>query len=387
MRPDPLRTITVSTIEVTARTSWTFVELETEAGLRGLGEASLSGQEAAVADAAARLAASRFNLPSAEPGYLPRPRPADLPEAAAISALDQALWDISARRRGIALAEALGVVRRRRVPVYANINRRTVDRSPQGFATSARAAIAAGYDAVKLAPFDEVQPESDAKMLTAGIARIAAVREAIDPAAKLMIDCHWRLSPTTSEHVIAASAELGVDWIECPLLESPAAAPAIAKVRGSANSRGILLAGLETGIGVAGFAPYIAAGAYDVMMPDLKYVGGLAELLRLADLLRAAGIGLSPHNPTGPVCHAASLHLCAVLPEVHSLEVQFDETPLFGELVAGDLRQVRSGTMAVPAGPGVGVALRPEKMTRYRVNRWRATRSGATEVEERTWPS
>jgi galactonate dehydratase len=376
MPPDRLQSISLSTVEVTPRTAWTFLEIETEAGLRGCGEASLNGRGAAVAEAVAALAPAAFALADADPAALPRRRPADLPQAAAISAFDQALWDVTAQRRGMELAKALGTVRRDRVRVYANINRRTIERSPVAFAASARAAIAAGHEAIKLAPFDHVQPGVEPEALAPGLACVAAVREAIGPAVRLMIDCHWRLDTTTAEHVIAASEEFGVDWIECPLPETPAMAPAIARLRAAANRRGILLAGLENGVGIDGFAPFIEAASYDVMMPDIKYVGGLTETLRLADMLHAAGIALSPHNPSGPVCHAASLHLCAVATEVHSLEVQFDETPLFAELVGGDLHPACAGAIAVPTGRGLGVVLQDGPMQRHRLHHWRATRSG-----------
>jgi galactonate dehydratase len=376
MHHDRLRTVTFSTVEATPRTTWTFLEIETESGLRGFGEASLPGQEAAVAHAIAELAPIALALSDAHPAALPERRPADLPHAAAISALDQALWDVTAQRGGVSLAEALGSARRDRVRAYANINRRTFDRSPAAFAASAKAAVAAGHTAVKLAPFDQMEPGASLDALGPGLARVAAVREEVGPAIGLMIDCHWRLDATTAEHVIAASAELGVSWIECPLRETPAAAGAIAKIRATANRRGIILAGLETGIGIDGFAPYIRAGSYDVMMPDLKYVGGMAEALRLSEILRAAGIGFSPHNPSGPVCHAASLHLCAVAEDVHSLEIQFDETPLFAELVGADLHQIRDGTVAVPIGPGLGVALKEGAMAPHRSRQWRAGSSG-----------
>jgi galactonate dehydratase len=387
MPPDRLRILSLSTVEVTPKTRWTFLEVETEAGLRGVGEASLTEHEADIAEAAAQLAPIAFALPDADPAGLPRRLPASLPEAATLSALDQALWDISARRQGVSLAEALGGTRRMRVPVYANINRRTRDRTPHAFAQSARTAIAAGHEAIKLAPFDEVRPGSDAETLSPGLARLAAVRDAVGPAIRLMIDCHWRLDSNSAERVIAAAAELDIGWIECPLVETPAAAGAIAALRRAANRRDILLAGLETGIGVQGFEPYLRAGAYDVMMPDLKYVGGLAEVLRLAETLRGAGIGFSPHNPSGPICHAASLHLCAVVPELHSLEIQFDETSLFAELIEVDLQQVRSGTIAAPAGPGLGVSLQATVTARHGVRQWQATRAGTKELQEGIWIS
>lgn len=384
MRDDPLRTITLTTVEATPETTWTFLEIETEAGVRGVGEASLTGRETAVAEAVVALARMAFSLSDCDPASLPPYRPSDLPQAAAISALDQAMWDVNARRHGQALAEALGPVRRDRINVYANINRRTRDRSPAGFADSARAAVLAGHRSIKLAPFDEMRPGAPLETLTQGFARVAAVREAVDPDIGVMVDCHWRLDEVSAREVIDALAERGVGWIECPLIETPATANAIAKLRGAANRRGLVLAGLETAIGLDGFMPFIRAGSYDVVMPDLKYVGGLVEALRLADALCAAGIGFSPHNPSGPICHAASMHLCAVAEEMHSLEIQFDETPLFAELVGTDLHKLHAGGMELPDGPGLGAMLQQEPLTRRRVHRWRAAQSGLQAIEEGT---
>jgi len=73
--------------------------------------------------------------------------------------------------------------------------------------------------------------------------------------------------------------------------------------------------------------------------------------------LAGRGIAVSPHNPTGPICHAASLQLCAALPGFSMLEMQLDETPLFWSLAEPGLPPVDGGSSAVPAGAGLGVTL------------------------------
>jgi galactonate dehydratase len=176
--------------------------------------------------------------------------------------------------------------------------------------------------------------------------------------------------------VIAASAEMGVHWVECPLPETPDQFAALTRLRGLANRRDMLLAGCEQSIGIAGFLPFLEAGAYDVMMPDVKYVGGLAEIMGLADVLQKAGVGFSPHNPSGPVCHAASLQLCAAVADLHSLETQFDETPLFGELAGQRLQAVAGGLAALPATAGLGMALQTSVLERCCIVHWTATREG-----------
>jgi galactonate dehydratase len=285
-----------------------------------------------------------------------------LPEAALRSALDQAVRDAEARRAGRPVLRAFGEAKRTAIPVYANINRRTIDRSPEGFAQSARTALAAGHDAFKLAPFDEATPEAVrageiGPVVDKGFARAAAVREEIGPRRRLMIDCHWRFDEALSRAVIERAAELALHWVECPMPETAGNLVAIRRLRSLANSKGIALAGCEQAIGLEGFLPFLDAGAYDVLMPDVKYIGGLHELIRLADASSRRGVAISPHNPSGPVCHAMSLQMSAVLVEFDRLETQFDESPLFASLVGNAFRAVVDGMEALPDGNGCGVKL------------------------------
>ena len=134
---DRVRRIEAHVVEVTPKTRWIFVEVATDAGLKGVGEASLNSRDGAVLAGLRALGPAVFALAHAAPAPLGRPR--GLAEAAALSAVDQALWDIAARRAGTSVAQALGGVRRDAVALYANINRRTRDRRPEGFAASARA--------------------------------------------------------------------------------------------------------------------------------------------------------------------------------------------------------------------------------------------------------
>src|SRR6185437_8986836 len=164
-------------LQVNPRTRWTFLQITTASGLTGVGEASLNGKEADVRAHVQTLAKDAFAIPHAVPAALPGP--SGLVEAACVSALDQALWDIAGKRAGRTVADMLGGSVRSEIPLYANINRRTRDRSPHGFAASARDALAAGFTAVKIAPFEEVVPgENRPGTIDFGLARIAAVRDA-----------------------------------------------------------------------------------------------------------------------------------------------------------------------------------------------------------------
>src|SRR5947207_12372814 len=154
----PLVDIEVFSARISKKTVWTFIRAIDGDGFCGWGEATLPGEHAAVHAHAARMKASLV-------GQAPHPSSgpcvaASTPEAAAASAIDQALWDISAQRTAKTLADALGQRCRNTIELYANINRGTLARSPSGFAERAREATNAGFDAVKIAPFDDVTADN-----------------------------------------------------------------------------------------------------------------------------------------------------------------------------------------------------------------------------------
>ena len=365
-----LHSATLHFARITHKTCWSFVRLTTEDGRTGEGEATLQGREDGVLAAAEGLVPlalreATLDDPSA---FARRHAPESIERASVVSALDQALWSLHAQVGGRSLAQVLGM-RRDHVPVYANINRRTELRTPAGFAASAEVALAAGHMAFKLAPFDEVNPAVCAqgdgvRAMRKGIERIAAVREVIGEDARLMVDCHWRFDEATARELNEAAAKLGVYWIETPIAETAENIPALVCLRRQCNALGLRQAGLEMGIGWDAFRPFCEAGAYDVVMPDVKYMGGLHEVLRAASACGELGVQVSPHNPTGPICHAVSLHVSAALGAFDMLEMQFDESPLFDELVGARFGTVHEGQLAPPSTPGLGVVLSEEVLQR-----------------------
>jgi galactonate dehydratase len=359
-------------VQVTARTTWVFVVISDRSGMQGLGEATLEGQSDEVLAAIRRHgesllgAAFRHGSEAARWTVARLDDDSGLIEAAALSAIEQALQDLLARARGERLAEALGCVLRDPVPMYANINRGTTTRQPGQFAERAVRAARQGFAGVKLAPFDGLTPAACAtlegrRLIDAGLARIAATREALDADGfsdqSLMVDCHWRFSMEAARAMVGELARLRVDWYECPLPETPEHFADLRALRALANERGMRLAGAELMIGLPGFLPLLRAGLYDVVMPDVKYAGGLEETLRIAAACVRHGTACSPHNPSGPICHAHSLHVASVMPNMPLLEVQFEETPRFAEIVDANLPQFEGGASALPKALGLGVRL------------------------------
>jgi len=99
-------------------------------------------------------------------------------------------------------------------------------------------------------------------------------------------------------------------------------------------------------------------------------------MMRLARVMDEVGIFFSPHNPSGPVCHAVSLQVSAAVTRPHSLEVQFGETPVVGSLSDRGLQQVTSGEMVVSGSPGIGMGLCGKQLSACRSSQWTMSRAG-----------
>ncbi|NKE44555.1 mandelate racemase/muconate lactonizing enzyme family protein [Roseomonas frigidaquae] len=350
---------------VTPKTNWCFVEVRTEDGLVGLGECTLGNHEPLMAAEVSRLEANWRGADARDRNRIARllpHAPGGLVTHTAISALDQALCDLAAQRNGEPLHRLLGGAVQETVRLYANINRGANPRTPEGFAQAARRAVAEGFTGVKLAPFEPMVWEdgrtpANRAAYAEGLFRIAAVRAAIGPDVDLMVDAHWRFSPGGAAQLIRDVSAENLFWLECPVAE--ANHREITRLRGLANARGMRLAGAESLSGLAAYRPLVEAGCYDVLMPDAKHAGGLEEILRIAALAQTAGVEIAPHNPTGPVCHAHSVHLCASIPNFLVLEVQYGETEAFFDIVQGGSLRFVQGTAPLSQAAGLGIALNP----------------------------
>lgn len=285
--------------------------------------------------------------------------------ATVISAIEQALWDLAAQATGLPLWKALAPHHASRqgvpaVPLYATLNRGIFDRSPEGFAQVAKAAVAAGFGAVKCAPFDVVIPDGNQPLperdeaIAMGVARVAAVREAIGPHVALMVDCHGRFTAGEAPAVARQLAPFGLRWLEepVPFLPDPAV---LARVRQEVP---VPIAAGELLFDVEEFRPLLASGAVDIIMPDVKHCGGLAAARAIASLAAEYGVLVAPHNPSGPVSTLASAHLCASVPNAPLLEYAWGEVPWRAAAVTPPERII-TGTLSLADRPGLGAMLDP----------------------------
>jgi galactonate dehydratase len=228
----------------------------------------------------------------------------------------------------------------------------------------AEAAAAAGFDAVKLAPFDGMPRGGEAAIeehVQRGIECIAAVRRAIGADRDLLVDVHNTLSLERALKLDEALEPLKLFWLEevTPKVEDLAAFRRGAKAKTKT-------AGGEGIFGLKEFQRYMAAGAVETVMPDPKYCGGLLEMKRIGALGEAFGLTVSPHGPASPVGNAAAAQVCATMPNFLILEHAFGEVPWRAELIEPP-EALEKGRMKLSGRPGFGITLNERVARKYAV--------------------
>jgi galactonate dehydratase len=365
-------------VRATSRTVWLFVRLWTDDGLSGLGEASdafgFAGTSAEQIESMRVELAGFFEVVKGRSPLdvdyyraeaMEKARTNGLVAATAFSAIEQALWDLAGKQQGVPTYELLGGGMRDRLEVYANINRASLPRTPEGFANTARRAAAEGFQYMKLAPFDGFPaPGSPAAEIQAavdlGIRSLEAVREAVGKNVAVMVDCHSFFDVEMAVDVAKRVEPLDLAWYE-----EPVAPEEVEKTRQIADRILQPIAGGELLFGVEGFAPLCRSGAVDVIMPDVKHCGGLLELVRIAEMAHANRVAVAPHNPSGPVSTAASIAVSAAIGNFKLLEVQWGEVDWRPNTLVPQEMFV-SGSIAVPATPGLGIELNDAVVAAHR---------------------
>ena len=217
--------------------------------------------------------------------------------ATAYSAIEQALWDLAGKALDVPTCTLFGGRVRDALPTYANVNRATRPRTPAGFAAAARMAVGDGFRAIKAAPFDGFPPPGSPASaidaaVDAGIASMAAMRDAIGPDVELMVDCHSFFDVPLAVSVAKRLEPYRLAWYEEPV--PPERTEETRDIRRLIQQP---MAGGEILYGVAGFAPLSRNRTVDVIMPDVKHCGGLLELTRIAAVAETDGVTVAPHNP------------------------------------------------------------------------------------------
>ncbi len=339
---------------------WVFVRVDTdEPGLVGWGECSLGWHTHAVVGAVRDL----------EPLLVDRdPRPVErhwqtmtrapyfkggIVTMSAVSALDQALWDIKAKALGVPLYELLGGPVRDRVRTYVNLGSELggAARDPRAWVDAARASREAGFDAMKAYPLAPARPLEGTAALRKMEELVAAVREGAGDDADVMVDLHGRTTPAMGIQVARVLEPLRPWFLEEPC--QPGDVDALAEV---ARATAIPIAAGERLVSRSEFREHLERRACAILQPNVCYCGGPSEARRIASMAEASLVSVAPHNPNGPIGTMVSIHLALAVPNFLILEQVRGDVPWRGEVVDEPL-ETSEGYVAPPSRPGIGVEL------------------------------
>jgi gluconate/galactonate dehydratase len=398
----------LKTAVVEGNFDWTFVRIETDESITGLGECFFSPGLTAI-------------LRSLEPlliGEDPRDinrlfRKLQMATSGAgsvagivynaISGIDAALWDVLGKSLGTAIYRLLGGKFRDKVRIYADchgggalesldeiLRSRGASWDPKGHEhkikdyygdTGGEAASspdeyrkqalkkrAQGFTALKFdldVPGTEGLDPHNRGLTNRGIDHmvelIGAVYDAVGKDTEIAVDCHWRYNASDVIKVARELEPFRLMWLEDPV--PPNNVAALKEVSSKVN---VPIATGENLFLFEGFEEIIAEHALSVVTPDLQKVGGLSIAHSIAQFAEVHTMPVAPHNISSPVGTLLSAHYCAAIPNFLALEFHASDVPFWNDLVEGISKPIiQNGFITLPETPGLGVTLNEDVARRY----------------------
>jgi len=346
-----------------AERNFLFVVIETDSGLRGVGEGGITWREQAMAGYIESLTplllwADPFRTEHLwqlmwRSGFFPAAQVG----AAAIAAIDIALWDIKAQALGVPLYQLLGGLTRDRVACYPHVR----GQSASELAEAGQRLVAEGFRFLRT----EIRGGGDGAVfnprpaLRQGARDLAALRAAVGSDIELLVDVHTRLDPADAELFCELVAPTQPFFVEDPLRCENLASYR----RLSQRVRVPLAVGEQLGSKWE-FRQLIEEDLLDFARIDICNAGGITESCKIASWCETHGIRLALHNPLGPVSTAACLHL-----DLASSQFAVQELPRRPGSYLTDLFPVQvpyeAGHLLAPTQPGLGIVMDESRVSSY----------------------
>lgn len=272
--------------------------------------------------------------------------------ANAVSAIENALWDIAGKAAGVPCWKLLGGCVHDRLMLYASAG---LEKEPDEVVAEMNTHRENGFRAVK------IRVATD---LDRAIEKVRLCREALGPDIVLMVDAVMGSHPEpwdakTAIRFADAIEAYNVTWLEEPCAGDDYAG--YAEVR--AVSR-IPISGGETSYGLGEFMHFLRNGSLDIVQPDACTSGGIVECKRISSTAEAHGVRVAPHAWGSSATVAANLHWALTEPAVFVQEYPAWGYPLTDALFATPL-QIEDGYVLPPEAPGLGVELTEEHRKRF----------------------
>ena len=342
------------------------VKVETDEGIYGLGESGLSGRELAVIGALKHFREFLIGKDAMQRGriwqelYRSQYFEGGRVLLAAQSAIDIALYDLAGKALGVPVYQLLGGKHRDYIPCFATAGGSTGEQ----LLNSVRLLWENGWKVIRtmgLLPNPPASPEifEPRESIAYTAHWLTRVRAELGSELTLVIDYHHRLSPAETVSFCQRMPAGTLDFIEEPIRdESPEAYAALRKQISVPFAVGEEFASKWQ------FLPFIEQHLTDFARVDICNVGGFTEAMKVAGWAEAHYIDLMPHNPLGPICTAATIHMGAAVPNFAWQEVRVtqSENLYYGQdgineadLLFPTQPRLDGNGFPVPDAPGLGI--------------------------------
>jgi galactonate dehydratase len=346
------------------RTNWVFVKVYTDEGISGVGEATLEYKEKALLGAIEHV---KEALLGKDPMRIEEHVHNLYRDAywrggavlmSAISGIEMALWDIKGKALGVPVYELLGGKMRDEVRIYVN-GWFAGATEPEEFGKKAAEAVKRRVTAMKWDPFGKSFLEISNADLTKALRCIDAVRSAVGPEVDLLIEGHGRFDVPTGIKIAKELEQFKPMFFEEPT--PPDDLQALKRVR---ERSPVAISAGERLYGLRSFKDLLGLNAVDYIQPDVSHAGGIMELKKIAALAEAHYIPFAPHNPSGPVANAATLHLAACCMNFSIVEIMYSDV-VYRKDVTDEKLSYANGLIKIPDRPGLGIELNEEECLKH----------------------
>ena len=345
---------------------WNYVQIETDTGLTGIGEAHPGAGIAEIILQFKRIliGADPRNI---EPLYNRMIDAASNRYAMGLSAIggiETALWDLLGKSLGVPIYQLLGGKYRDRIRLYADVGHGKGN-TPEGWAQRAREGVADGYQAIKFdidnsaneLKQDAVNRELSTAELQKMTALVAAAREAAGDEIDISIDCHSLFSV----HSAMKLAEL-LEPFDLMFLEDPVPNDNVEAMAKVSTATSIPICTGEFLFRRDGFRELIQTQACDMLHVDVSGTGGILEAKKIADLADLYYMPFAAHNITSSIGMTATAHVCAAVRNFIVMELPYhaDQVEWRWDLAISDEPLLQDNIFVVPEQPGLGVEINAE---------------------------
>lgn len=289
-------------------------------------------------------------------------------ELRALSAVEIALWDILGKKYNAPLVDLLGGKCRCHVPTYNTcVGFGEIDDYAAWHKDAGKLAqnlLDDGIKIMKIWPFDRFSEKSLGQYICSqeieeGLLPIRQIRETVGSEMEIGIECHFRWNRVSAERIVRALEPYQVLFIEDPI-----APTVIDEVKEFSRRTSIPVVGSEMLLTRWQARDWLEKRATQILMTDVLWNGGIAETCKIASMAEGFGIPIVLHNVAGPVCHAASMHLGAHIPNLFFTESARAFYKTYFGVLSDYTPRLSNGYFAIPDGPGIGVRIRPDAFDR-----------------------